>query len=104
NACTVLIFFIAGLLFFVPQARRTLGAYRIPRRPAFSSHLVNAVLVNVNPPNEPEVRIWEVAPMSLPADSWVDDGLCGSYPSKTRAHHHFRLADHPALGTVQLTF
>jgi hypothetical protein len=37
----------AGLLFFVPQARRTLGAYRIPRRPAFSSHLVNAVTVEV---------------------------------------------------------
>src|SRR5260370_28698534 len=28
---TVLIFFIAGLLFIVPRARRTLGAYRIPR-------------------------------------------------------------------------
>src|SRR5208337_1047770 len=27
----VLIFCIAGLLFFVPRARRTLGAYRIPR-------------------------------------------------------------------------
>src|SRR5262245_34356096 len=26
----VLIFCIAGLLFFVPRARRTLGAYRIP--------------------------------------------------------------------------
>src|ERR1035437_4365232 len=42
NTCTVLIFFIAGLLFFVPRARRTLGAYRIPWRPAFSSHLINA--------------------------------------------------------------
>jgi len=39
---TVLIFFIAGLLFIVLRARRTLGAYRIPRRPAFSSHLINA--------------------------------------------------------------
>jgi hypothetical protein len=29
NACTVLIFFIAGLL-FAPRARRSLGAYRIP--------------------------------------------------------------------------
>jgi uncharacterized protein (DUF1684 family) len=38
----VLIFCIAGLLFFVPRARRTLGAYRIPRKPAFSSHLVTA--------------------------------------------------------------
>src|SRR5438445_13148504 len=28
---TVLVFFIAGLLFIVPRARRTLGAYRIPR-------------------------------------------------------------------------
>src|SRR5260370_30138122 len=28
---TVLMFFIAGLLFIVPRARRTLGAYRIPR-------------------------------------------------------------------------
>jgi hypothetical protein len=28
---TVLIFFIVGLLFIVPRARRTLGAYRIPR-------------------------------------------------------------------------
>src|SRR5260221_314168 len=28
---TVLIFFIAGLLFIVLRARRTLGAYRIPR-------------------------------------------------------------------------
>src|SRR5258708_39342339 len=37
---TVLIFFIAGLLFIVLRARRTLGAYRIPRRPAFSSHLI----------------------------------------------------------------
>jgi hypothetical protein len=45
----VLIFFIAGLLFFVPQARRTLGAYRIPRRPAFSSHLVNAETGKVGP-------------------------------------------------------
>jgi hypothetical protein len=26
----VLVFFIAGLLFFVPRARRTLGAYSIP--------------------------------------------------------------------------
>src|SRR5229473_4934043 len=39
----VLIFCIAGLLFFVLRARRTLGAYRIPRRPAFSSHLVSRV-------------------------------------------------------------
>jgi len=37
----VLIFCIAGLLFIVLRARRTLGAYRIPRRPVFSSHLVN---------------------------------------------------------------
>jgi hypothetical protein len=29
NVCTVLIFFIAGLL-FAPRARRSLGAYRIP--------------------------------------------------------------------------
>src|SRR5262249_33097841 len=28
---TVLVFFIAGLLFIAPRARRTLGAYRIPR-------------------------------------------------------------------------
>jgi hypothetical protein len=28
---TVLVFFIAGLHFIVPRARRTLGAYRIPR-------------------------------------------------------------------------
>src|SRR5882762_241985 len=28
---TVLVFFIAGLLFLAPRARRTLGAYRIPR-------------------------------------------------------------------------
>jgi hypothetical protein len=28
---TVLVFFIAGLLFIVPRARRTLGAYRVPR-------------------------------------------------------------------------
>src|SRR5438874_1361949 len=40
---TVLIFFIAGLLFIVPRARRSLGAYRIPWRPAFS-HLVSALL------------------------------------------------------------
>jgi len=38
----VLIFCIAGLLFLMPWARRTLGAYRIPRRPAFSSRLINA--------------------------------------------------------------
>jgi hypothetical protein len=37
----VLIFCIAGLLFIVLRARRTLGAYRIPRRPAFSFHLVS---------------------------------------------------------------
>src|ERR1700730_11574375 len=43
---TVLVFFIAGLLFFAPRARRTLGAYRIPRRPAFSSHLTNALHVD----------------------------------------------------------
>jgi hypothetical protein len=30
-ACIVLIFRIAGLLFIVLRARRTLGAYRIPR-------------------------------------------------------------------------
>src|ERR1700722_19696713 len=29
NTCTVLIFFIAGLL-FAPRARRSMGAYRIP--------------------------------------------------------------------------
>src|SRR6266446_10149452 len=40
---TVLIFFTAGLLSLVLRARRLLGAYRIPWRPAFSSHLVNAV-------------------------------------------------------------
>jgi hypothetical protein len=28
---TVLVFFIAGLLFFAPRARLSLGAYRIPR-------------------------------------------------------------------------
>src|SRR6266705_6799686 len=39
---TVLIFFIAGLLSNAPRARRSLGAYRIPWRPAFSSHLINA--------------------------------------------------------------
>src|SRR6202051_4556150 len=30
NACTVLVFFIAGLLFVALRARRPLGAYRIP--------------------------------------------------------------------------
>jgi hypothetical protein len=30
NVCTVLIFFIAGLLFFAPRARQSLGAYCIP--------------------------------------------------------------------------
>jgi len=39
---TVLIFLIAGLLSIVLRARRSLGAYRIPWRPAFSFHLVNA--------------------------------------------------------------
>jgi hypothetical protein len=38
---------IAGLLFFVLQARRTLGAYRIPGRPAFSSHLVSHRIAHV---------------------------------------------------------
>src|SRR6266478_1638016 len=38
---TVLIFFTAGLLSLVLRARRLLGAYRIPWRPAFSSHLVS---------------------------------------------------------------
>src|SRR5271157_965239 len=28
--------------FFAPRARHSLGAYRIPRRPAFSSHLVSS--------------------------------------------------------------
>src|SRR5947209_7767208 len=46
---TVLIFFIAGLLSNAPRARRSLGAYRIPWRPAFSSHLVNAVIGKVGP-------------------------------------------------------
>jgi hypothetical protein len=32
----------------VLRARRSLGAYRIPRRPAFSSHLINAVLVHMD--------------------------------------------------------
>jgi hypothetical protein len=40
---TVLIFFTAGLLSIALQARRSLGAYRIPWRPAFSSHLINAL-------------------------------------------------------------
>src|SRR5260370_37214302 len=39
---TVLIFCTAGLLSLVLRARRLLGAYRIPWRPAFSSHLINA--------------------------------------------------------------
>src|SRR6266571_4959781 len=39
---TVLIFFTAGLLSLAPRARRLLGAYRIPWRPAFSSHLIDA--------------------------------------------------------------
>jgi hypothetical protein len=30
NACTVLVFFIAGLLSVALRARRPLGAYRIP--------------------------------------------------------------------------
>src|SRR5712692_4423842 len=38
---TVLIFFTAGLLSLAPRARRSLGEYRIPWRPAFSSHLRN---------------------------------------------------------------
>jgi hypothetical protein len=38
---TVLIFFIAGLLFIVPRARRTLGAYRIPRETGL---LISSVL------------------------------------------------------------
>jgi hypothetical protein len=42
---TVLIFFTAGLLSIALQARRSLGAYRIPWRPAFSSHLVNAAFI-----------------------------------------------------------
>jgi hypothetical protein len=37
----VLIFFTAGLLSPVLRARRLLGAYRIPWRPTFSSHLIN---------------------------------------------------------------
>src|SRR5260370_22163483 len=44
---TVLIFFTAGLLSLAPRARRLLGAYRIPRRPAFSSHLINALIGQV---------------------------------------------------------
>jgi hypothetical protein len=43
DACTVIVFFIAGLLSFALRARRPLGAYRIPWRPAFSSHLINGV-------------------------------------------------------------
>src|SRR6516162_438950 len=43
----VLIFCIAGLLFIVLRARRTLGAYRIPRRPVFSSHLVTGATLTV---------------------------------------------------------
>src|ERR1700688_5218308 len=39
----VLIFFIAGLLSLALRARRPLGAYRIPSRPAFSSHLRNGI-------------------------------------------------------------
>src|SRR5712664_1416038 len=42
---TVLIFFTAGLLSIALRARHSLGAYRIPWRPAFSSHLVNGVEV-----------------------------------------------------------
>jgi hypothetical protein len=30
DACTVIVFFIAGLLSFALRARRPLGAYRIP--------------------------------------------------------------------------
>jgi hypothetical protein len=37
----VLTFFIAGLL-FVPRARRTLGAYRIPLETGLLIHLINA--------------------------------------------------------------
>jgi hypothetical protein len=33
--------------FFVLRARRSLGAYRIPWRPAFSSHLINAEIGKV---------------------------------------------------------
>src|SRR6516162_2704208 len=40
-ACMMLISCIAGLLSLCFQARRSLGAYRILRRPAFSSHLIN---------------------------------------------------------------
>src|SRR5258708_19773820 len=39
---TVLIFFIAGLLSIAVRAGHSLGGYRIPWRPAFSSHLMNA--------------------------------------------------------------
>src|SRR6266851_2397826 len=44
---TVLIFFTAGLLSLAPRARRLLGAYRIPWRPAFSSHLVSRLTAQV---------------------------------------------------------
>jgi hypothetical protein len=43
----VLIFFIAGLLCLCLEHVQQLGAYRIPRRPAFSSHLINAVTGNL---------------------------------------------------------
>ena len=38
----VLIFCIAGRLFFVPRARQTLGAYRIPLKAGLLTHLINA--------------------------------------------------------------
>src|SRR6266566_6994415 len=62
---TVLIFFIAGLLSNAPRARRSLGAYRIPWRPAFSSHLISPVLGSCS--------------LRVPPGLSADDGQPGSY-------------------------
>jgi hypothetical protein len=47
NVCTVLIFFIAGLLFLCLE--HVIHRERIAsrRRPAFSSHLINAEIVHL---------------------------------------------------------
>jgi len=42
NVCTVLIFFLAGLLFFAPRARLSLETYRIPRENGLLSQLLIA--------------------------------------------------------------
>src|SRR5882762_3129262 len=84
---TVLLFFTAGLLSLVLRARRLLGAYRIPWRPPFSSHLVSQGVEAVSMADDARPKAPRRAPRAIRPRVQRGLGMIadGTWQSKTKS-------------------